>query len=67
MARFIIRPLLLSEIASSMCYLPDCTIAFLYQMFCFGRARDADITFILFIRPQWKRVYSVYASKYSPC
>ena len=53
MTRFTTRRLLLSEIASSMCSL---TINFPIAqqfLFCFGRARDANVTLILFIRPHF--------------
>ena len=35
--------------------------SFLYQMFCFGHARDADVTFILFIRPHFMTFICLYA------
>ena len=55
---------LLSEIASSMCSLSsNFPIAqqFLYRLFCFGRARDADVTLILFIRPHFVTFICLYA------
>ena len=64
MARFTIWRLLLSEIASSMCSLSsNFPIAqqFLYQLFCFGRAHDADVTLILFIRPHFVTFICLYA------
>ena len=51
-------------IASSKCslliILPDCT-TILYQVFSFGRARDADVTLILFIRPHFVTFICLYA------
>ena len=34
---------------------------FLYRIFCFGRARDVDVTLVLFIRPHFLTFICLYA------
>ena len=61
MARFTTRRLLLSEIASSMCSLSSNFLIAQQFLLCFGRACDADVTLILFIRPHFVTFICLYA------